>query len=93
MELEIKERDDKYSELDLKFSRLHKRAKQRIQEVQKVGHLVTFYLRLRQVILLYCIISTLIRLFAFVEVLDHGLATTGQLLMCIVDAASSISSC
>ena len=36
MEQEIKERDEKYSELDSKFSRLHKRAKQRIQDVQKV---------------------------------------------------------
>lgn len=35
MELEIKERDDKYAELDTKFGRLHKRAKQRIQDVQK----------------------------------------------------------
>ncbi|XXG87434.1 hypothetical protein AAC387_Pa11g2120 [Persea americana] len=35
MEQEIKERDDKYVELDTKFGRLHKRAKQRIQEVQK----------------------------------------------------------
>ncbi|XP_039133466.1 protein GRIP isoform X6 [Dioscorea cayenensis subsp. rotundata] len=35
MEQEIKERDDKYVELDSKFSRLHKRAKQRIQELQK----------------------------------------------------------
>lgn len=33
---EIKERDEKCSELDLKLNRLHKRAKQRIQEVQKV---------------------------------------------------------
>ncbi|XP_031276037.1 protein GRIP isoform X1 [Pistacia vera] len=32
---EIKEREEKYTELDSKFSRLHKRAKQRIQEVQK----------------------------------------------------------
>lgn len=37
MDQEIKEREDKYSELDSKFSRLHKRAKQRIQEVQKVS--------------------------------------------------------
>lgn len=36
MDLEIKERDEKYTELDTKFNRLHKRAKQRIQEVQKV---------------------------------------------------------
>ncbi|XP_039159411.1 protein GRIP isoform X3 [Eucalyptus grandis] len=35
MDQEIKEREEKYSELDSKFSRLHKRAKQRIQEVQK----------------------------------------------------------
>lgn len=39
MEKEIKERDDKYVELDTKFGRLHKRAKQRIQEVQKVNAL------------------------------------------------------
>ncbi|KAJ0041172.1 hypothetical protein Pint_28642 [Pistacia integerrima] len=32
---EIKEREEKYTELDSKFGRLHKRAKQRIQEVQK----------------------------------------------------------
>jgi molecular chaperone GrpE (heat shock protein) len=36
MEKEIKERDDKYVELDTKFQRLHKRAKQRIQDIQKV---------------------------------------------------------
>lgn len=36
MDQQIKERDEKYSELDSKFNRLHKRAKQRIQEVQKV---------------------------------------------------------
>ncbi|XP_058186625.1 protein GRIP [Rhododendron vialii] len=35
LEEETKERDEKYSELDSKFNRLHKRAKQRIQEVQK----------------------------------------------------------
>uniref|UniRef100_A0A1D1ZHY7 Protein GRIP n=1 Tax=Anthurium amnicola TaxID=1678845 RepID=A0A1D1ZHY7_9ARAE len=35
MEQEIKMRDDKYTELDSKFGRLHKRAKQRIQEIQK----------------------------------------------------------
>ncbi|XP_023540077.1 protein GRIP-like isoform X2 [Cucurbita pepo subsp. pepo] len=35
LEQEIKERDEKYSDLDSKFSRLHKRAKQRIQDVQK----------------------------------------------------------
>lgn len=38
LEHEIKERDEKYSELDAKLNRLHKRAKQRIQEVQKVKH-------------------------------------------------------
>lgn len=32
---EIKGHEDKYTELDSKFTRLHKRAKQRIQEVQK----------------------------------------------------------
>lgn len=37
LDQEIKERDEKYSELDSKFNRLHKRAKQRIQEVQKVN--------------------------------------------------------
>jgi len=36
MEKELKERDDKYVELDTKFLRLHKRAKQRIQDIQKV---------------------------------------------------------
>lgn len=36
LEHEIKEREEKYSELDSKFNRLHKRAKQRIQEIQKV---------------------------------------------------------
>eukprot|EP00262_Sarcandra_glabra_P008192 TRINITY_DN21500_c0_g1_i1.p1 TRINITY_DN21500_c0_g1~~TRINITY_DN21500_c0_g1_i1.p1 ORF type:complete len:803 (-),score=248.88 TRINITY_DN21500_c0_g1_i1:259-2667(-) len=35
MEHEIKERDDRFVELDSKFGRLHKRAKQRIQELQK----------------------------------------------------------
>ncbi|KAG8662871.1 hypothetical protein MANES_01G153700v8 [Manihot esculenta] len=35
LDQEIKEREEKYSELDSKFQRLHKRAKQRIQEVQK----------------------------------------------------------
>ncbi|XP_023007649.1 protein GRIP-like isoform X2 [Cucurbita maxima] len=35
LEQEIKERDEKYSDLDSKFSRLHKRAKQRIQDIQK----------------------------------------------------------
>ncbi|XP_058090665.1 protein GRIP [Magnolia sinica] len=35
MDQEIKERDDKYVELDSKFGRLLKRAKQRIQELQK----------------------------------------------------------
>ncbi|CAK8540085.1 unnamed protein product [Lathyrus sativus] len=34
-EREIKDWEEKYSELDAKFNRLHKRAKQRIQEVQK----------------------------------------------------------
>jgi hypothetical protein len=38
MEQEIKERDEKYVELDTKLQRLHKRAKQRIQEVQKVSN-------------------------------------------------------
>lgn len=42
MDLEIKERDEKYTELDTKFNRLHKRAKQRIQEVQKVCSLFSF---------------------------------------------------
>lgn len=36
MDKEIKEREEKYSDLDTKLSRLHKRAKQRIQDVQKV---------------------------------------------------------
>lgn len=36
MAQEIKERDNKYVELDSKFGRLHKRAKQKIQEIQKV---------------------------------------------------------
>jgi len=36
MEKELKERDNKYVELDTKFLRLHKRAKQRIQDIQKV---------------------------------------------------------
>lgn len=36
MDQEIKERDEKYAELDSKFGRLHKRAKQRIQDIQKV---------------------------------------------------------
>lgn len=39
MDEQLKERDVKYSDLDSKFSRLHKRAKQRIQEVQKVNQL------------------------------------------------------
>ena len=37
MDQEIKQRDERYSELDSKLNRLHKRAKQRIQEVQKVN--------------------------------------------------------
>lgn len=37
LDQEIKEREEKYSDLDLKFTRLHKRAKQRIQDVQKVN--------------------------------------------------------
>lgn len=36
LDSETKSRDDKYAELDAKFGRLQKRAKQRIQEVQKV---------------------------------------------------------
>uniref|UniRef100_A0A1Y3BX04 Uncharacterized protein n=1 Tax=Helianthus annuus TaxID=4232 RepID=A0A1Y3BX04_HELAN len=36
LEQQIKERDEKYSELDSKLNRLHKRAKKRIQEVQKL---------------------------------------------------------
>lgn len=36
LEQQVKERDEKNSELDSKLNRLHKRAKQRIQEVQKV---------------------------------------------------------
>jgi len=36
MKKKLKERDDKYVELDTKFLRLHKRAKQRIQDIQKV---------------------------------------------------------
>lgn len=43
MNQEIKDRDEKYSELDSKFTRLHKRAKQRIQEVQKVKCVVTIH--------------------------------------------------
>ncbi|KAF3958250.1 hypothetical protein CMV_016831 [Castanea mollissima] len=35
LDQEIKDREEKYSELDSKFCRLHKRAKQRIQDVQK----------------------------------------------------------
>lgn len=37
LDQEIKERDEKYADLDAKFTRLHKRAKQRIQEIQKVN--------------------------------------------------------
>ena len=36
MEKELKDCGDKYVELDTKFQRLHKRAKQRIQDIQKV---------------------------------------------------------
>jgi molecular chaperone GrpE (heat shock protein) len=36
MEKELKERDDKYLELETKLQRLLKRAKQRIQDIQKV---------------------------------------------------------
>ncbi|XP_010484694.1 PREDICTED: protein GRIP [Camelina sativa] len=35
LDQEIKDRDEKYADLDAKLSRLHKRAKQRIQEIQK----------------------------------------------------------
>lgn len=37
LDQEIKEREEKYADLDAKFTRLHKRAKQRIQEIQKVN--------------------------------------------------------
>lgn len=37
LDQEIKEHEEKYTELDSKFNRLHKRAKQRIQEIQKVN--------------------------------------------------------
>lgn len=40
LDQEIKERDEKYADLDAKFTRLHKRAKQRIQEIQKVNLLL-----------------------------------------------------
>lgn len=40
---EIKGREAKYSELDSKLSRLHKRAKQRIQDIQKVKAARTFF--------------------------------------------------
>jgi molecular chaperone GrpE (heat shock protein) len=50
LEHEIKERDEKYSELDAKLNRLHKRAKQRIQEVQKVKHCY----------ILFCLVNLLI---------------------------------
>ena len=43
MDQKIKEHDEKYSELDSKFNRLHKRAKQRIQEVQKVNLISGFF--------------------------------------------------
>lgn len=42
MDEQLRERDVKYSDLDSKFSRLHKRAKQRIQEVQKVNQSLGF---------------------------------------------------
>lgn len=46
LDQEVKEREEKYSELDSKFNRLHKRAKQRIQEVQKVNfcYILFFFL-------------------------------------------------
>jgi hypothetical protein len=47
LEKELKERDDKYVELDTKFQRLHKRAKQRIQDIQKVTHFWPLYINLR----------------------------------------------
>lgn len=37
LDQEIKEREEKYADLDAKFTRLHKRAKQRIQEIQKAS--------------------------------------------------------
>jgi len=43
MEQEIKERDNKYVDLDTKFGRLHKRAKQRIQELQKVNTALAWF--------------------------------------------------
>ena len=52
MDQEIKERDEKYSELDSKFNRLHKRAKQRIQEVQKVNLISGFFNH--RIIILQC---------------------------------------
>jgi hypothetical protein len=55
-ERELKERDDKYVELDTKFQRLHKRAKQRIQDIQKVTTLTCLYINLR---ILHILLSNL----------------------------------
>lgn len=55
LDQEIKERDEKYSELDSKFNRLHKRAKQRIQEIQKV--ILHYFLPFNFFVLILCIFS------------------------------------
>lgn len=52
IEKELKERDDKYVELDTKFQRLHKRAKNRIQDIQKVTTSSFLYINLRIVVAL-----------------------------------------
>ncbi|CAK7355522.1 unnamed protein product [Dovyalis caffra] len=55
LDQEIKEREEKYSELDSKLQRLHKRAKQRIQEVQKVNSVFgLFDVVYLLMMLLYC---------------------------------------
>lgn len=59
MDQQLKERDEKYTELDSKLNRLHKRAKQRIQDVQKC--ILLMFLRACSSILLVCIMRHWLR--------------------------------
>jgi len=58
MEQEIKERDNKYVDLDTKFGRLHKRAKQRIQELQKVNTALAWFVHV-----CFCCFKSVLSLF------------------------------
>ena len=67
IEKELKERDDKYVELDTKFQRLHKRAKNRIQDIQKVTTSSFLYINLR------IVVASLSKIFAFSLEITHCL--------------------